>query len=109
MPDRAPRRAHLPQRPWWAALTALLLLGSAAPAAEPWAAMIDPDNSLSFNFLRDGRPVFRLGAVGWGPKWAWVGLSARQKADGDRLSVRVPFAVDKGKGEVIDVGFEAWQ
>ncbi len=92
-----------------AALAAIFLLSSGARAAGPWAALIDPDNSLSFNFLRDDRPVFRVGLGGWGPKWAWVGVESHQKAEGDRLSARVPFVVNKDKGEVIDVRFEAWQ
>jgi hypothetical protein len=93
----------------WAALTILVLLTSSTTAAPPWTALIDPENSLSFNFLRDDRPVFHLGLGGWGPKWAWVGIQGRQKAEGERLSLRVPFVVNKDKGEVIDVRFEAWQ
>src|SRR5207248_4229117 len=93
----------------WVALAALLIVASAASAAEPWSALINPDNSLSFSFLRAERPVFQVGLGGWGPQWAWVGLEARQKADGKRLSVRAPFVVNKDKGEVIDVQFEAWQ
>jgi hypothetical protein len=92
-----------------AALAALLISGSTVPAAEPWSAVINPDNSLSFSFLRAERPVFQFGLGGWGPKWAWVGVQSRQKADGKRLSVRTPFVVNQGKGEVIDVQFEAWQ
>jgi hypothetical protein len=103
------RRVGVIGRPCWAALTAVLILGSAAPAAEPWSALMDPDNSLSFSFLRDDKPVFRVGLGGWGPKWAWVGVHTRQKAEGDRLSVRVPFVVNKDKDEVINVHFEAWQ
>ncbi len=91
------------------ALTALLILASTAPAVEPWSALIDPDNSLSFAFLHADRPVFHLGLGGWGPKWAWVGVQAKQKADGKRLALNVPFVVNKDKGEVIDVHFEAWQ
>src|SRR5712691_5648852 len=91
--------------PRWAALTALLILASATSAAEPWSAVINPDNSLSFSFLRAERPVFQVGLGGWGPQWAWVGLQAREKADGKRLSVRVPFVVNQDKGEVIDVQF----
>ena len=34
---------------------------------------------------------------------------ARQKAENGRLSLRVPFVVNKDKGEAIDVHFEAWQ
>ena len=74
-----------------------------------YIALIDPDNSLSFRFLRDERPVFSLGLGGWGPRWSWVGVQSRQKAEGDRLSVRVPFVANKSKGEVIEVQFEAWQ
>jgi hypothetical protein len=93
----------------WAALAALLIAAPTAPAAGPWSAVIDPDNSLAFSFLRADQPVFQVGLGGWGPKWAWVGLQSRQKADGERLSVRAPFVVNKDKGEVIDVQFEAWQ
>ncbi len=93
----------------WAAMAALWLSASAAPAAAPWTALVQPDNSLSFNFLRGDRPVFQVGLGGWGPKWAWVGLQSRQMADGKRLTVRVPFVVNKDKGEVIDIQFSAWQ
>ena len=57
--QKAQRRGGVLSRSGWAALTILLILASAAPAAEPWSALIDPDNSLSFSFLRDDRPVFR--------------------------------------------------
>ena len=77
-------------RTGWAALATLLLLGSAVRAADPWSALVDPENSLSFSFLRGDQPVFRLGLGGWGPQWAWVGLQAMEKADGDRLSARAP-------------------
>jgi hypothetical protein len=82
---------------------------STATAAEPWSAVINPDNSLSFSFLRADQPVFDVGLGGWGPRWAWVGIDAHQKGDGKRLSVRAPFVVNKDKGDVIDVRFEAWQ
>src|SRR5437868_6050722 len=93
----------------WLILSILLMVPALAPAAEPWSAVFDPDNSLSFNFLRGEQPIFHVGLGGWGPKWAWVGMQAKGKADGKRLSVRVPFVVNKEKGEVIDVQFEAWQ
>jgi hypothetical protein len=102
-------RVNVIHRSCGLALAAVLILGSAAPAADRWTALIDPDNSLSFNFLRGGQPVFHVGLSGWGPKWAWVGIHSRQKAEGERLSVRVPFVVNKEKGEVIDVHVEAWQ
>jgi len=92
-----------------AALAAFLILAFRAPAAEPWSALINADNSLSFGFLRDDQRIFNMGLSGWGPKWAWVGVESKQKAEGDRLSARVPFIVNKEKGEVIDVRFEAWQ
>jgi hypothetical protein len=101
--------AGIMKRPCPAALAAVLLLAATASAAGPWSAVIDPDNSLSFNFLRENKPVFQLGLGGWGPRWAWVGLQARQKATGERLSVRVPFVANKDRGEVIDVQFQAWQ
>jgi hypothetical protein len=90
-------------------LFAFLLAASAAPAAEPWSALINPDNSLNFNFLHEGKQVFQVGLGGWGPKWAWVGIQAKEKAENGRLSARVPFVANKEKAEVIDVHFEAWQ
>jgi hypothetical protein len=98
-----------PGRMGLSALAAVLLMGPAARAAEPWTALVDPDNSLSFRFFHAGQPVFRVGLGGWGPKWAWVGLQSKQKAEGDRLAARVPFVVNKDTGEVIDVHFEAAQ
>ena len=87
----------------------MLLLGGAAWAAEPWAAVISPENSLEFNFIKDDAPVGRLTLGGWGPKWAWVGLGAKDKATGDRLAAAAPFVVNKAAGEVIDIRFEAWK
>jgi hypothetical protein len=85
----------------------ILIAAPAARAAEPWTALTDPDNALSLHFLHDGRPVFRADLAGWGPKWAWVGMQSKQKADGDRLSAGVPFVVNKDAGEVVNVRFEA--
>src|ERR1039458_8523138 len=48
-------------------------------AAEPWSAIISPENSLQFAFVKDTTPVFRLGLGGWGPNWAWVGVGATEK------------------------------
>ncbi|MCX7010320.1 MAG: hypothetical protein NTY53_24295 [Kiritimatiellaeota bacterium] len=53
--------------------------------------------------------MFRLGLGGWGPNWQWVGIGALTKATGERLTVAAPFVVNKAKGEVINVKFEAWQ
>ena len=90
-----------------AAMAAVMALAPVARSAEPWTALIDPDSALSIRFLHSGEPVFRVGLAGWGPKWAWVGLQSKQKAEGNRLSAHVPFVVNKGAGEVIDVRFEA--
>jgi hypothetical protein len=92
-----------------AALAAILLIISNAWADRPWTALVDPGNSLSFRFLHGDQPVFDLGLGGWGPRWAWVGVQSAQKATGDRLSARVPFVVNKDRGEQIDMRFEAWQ
>jgi hypothetical protein len=82
---------------------------STALAAEPWSALISPENSLEFKFLKDDAAVFRLALGGWGPNWQWVGLGARQKASGDKLDLSVPFVVSKANGEVIDIQFQAWK
>ena len=80
-----------------------------APAAEPWSAIISPDNSVQFSFVKDTTPVFQLGLGGWGPNWAWVGVGATEKATGDKLITTVPFVVNKASGEVIDIKFQAWK
>jgi hypothetical protein len=96
-------------RPLRTAFVALLLLclTTAARAAEPWIAIGDPDNALSLHFLHNERPVFGVNMAGWGPKWAWVGMQAKQK--GDALAAQFPFVVNKETGEVIQVRFEAKQ
>jgi hypothetical protein len=90
-------------------LAALLILTTPAAAGGPWSAVVNPDNSLSFSFLRDDHPVFQVGLGGWGPQWAWVGVQSKQLGDGKKLSLRTPFVVNKDRGEVIDVQFEASQ
>jgi len=85
-----------------------------APALEqlppgPWSAVIDPANSLAFMFRRGDRTVFKLGMLGWGPNWAWVGIRAQEKAEKGRVSARAPFVVNKDKGETIHIQFNAWQ
>lgn len=84
-------------------------VSSVALAAEPWTALVSPENSLEFKFLKADAQVFHLGLGGWGPKWQWVGVGAKQKAAGDRLDVTVPFVVNKASGEVIDIRFRAWK
>ena len=90
-------------------LVAALLTATVARAAEPWAAVLSPQNSLEFSFVKDDAAVARLGFVGWGPKWAWVGTGAQEKATGDRLVATAPFVVNKAGGEVIDIKFQAWK
>jgi hypothetical protein len=94
---------------FYALAAGVLLFAGAAMAAEPWTAVISPQNSLEFGFVKDDAPVFRMGLGGWGPKWAWVGVSAKDKATGDRLTTTVPFVVNRASGEVIDIKFEAWK
>ena len=83
--------------PVWNGLAALLALATTLSAA-PWSALVSPDNSLEFRFLRDDAAVFRLSLAGWGPNWQWVGLGAKQKASGDRLDLSVPFVVNQADG-----------
>ena len=95
-----------------AVLVSLVLLAlSVSPArAETqgtWSAVVAPDNSLAFSFTKDQSPVFRLGMTGWGPNWSWVGLSAKDKAQGDRLRTTATFVVDKSRGQVIQIKFQA--
>lgn len=85
------------------------MLGCAigARAAEPWSAVISPDNSLRFHFARDGKPVFAVGLGGWGPKWAWVGIHAKDRATGEQLVTSAPFVANKERGEAISVKCQA--
>jgi hypothetical protein len=89
------------------ALLAVLLTAAGAIGAEPWAAVMSPKNSLEFGFVKDETPVFKIALGGWGPNWSWVGLSSKQKADGDKLVASVPFVAGKAAGEVIDIKFQA--
>lgn len=101
------RMVQVVARPGRAAVIALLMAVPEISAAEPWSTLVDPENSLSFLVLREERPVFRIGLGGWGPKWALVGVQSQEKGKDGKLSLRVPFVVNKDKGEIIDVGFEA--
>lgn len=101
-----------PVRLRWKARFLLLLMRVAFPpvvASEEWDAVIDPENSLSFCFLHDERPAFRLGLAGWGPNWAWVGLDAKEKAQAEQLALRTSFVVQQDAGEVIHVDYEVKQ
>ncbi len=89
------------------ALAAAVLPAAWANAQGTWSAVIDPENSLNFSFTKDQTPVCRLGLTGWGPSWAWVGVDAHEKAQGDRLSAKAEFVVDKSRGQVIQIKFQA--
>jgi len=86
---------------------ALCLLPASARSAEAWSAIVSPDNSLEYFLVKNQSPVARLGMGGWGPNWQWVGLSPRKQSADDGRLTRVPFVVDRGKDEVIDIGFQA--
>ncbi len=87
----------------------VLLLQCNGLAAEQWAAVLSPQNSLELGFVKNDLPVFKLGLGGWGPKWAWVGLSSKDKASGEKFVTTVPFVVNKANGEVIDIKLECWK
>ena len=81
-----------------AALAAFLIFGSAAQAAGSWNAFLNPDNSLSFRFSTAISRSFGWNSCGWGPRWAWVGVHSRQKAEGDRLSTARALRRQQGQG-----------
>jgi hypothetical protein len=90
-------------------LPALLCLLAACPAlaAEPWAAVVAPDNSTNFAILQSDQPVLQLGLTGWGPSWGWVGLSAKERAAAGVLKAALPMVVSRERGEVIDIRLTA--
>ena len=90
-------------------LVAWCAAGLVATAAEEWSAIVSPDNSLEFGFMKSATPLFKLGLAGWGPNWAWVGVDSHEKATGDKLIATVPFVVNQGKGEVITIKYQAWK
>ena len=85
------------------ALAAAVLPAAWARAEGAWSAVVDPDNSLNFSFTKDQTPACRLTTFGWGPQWSWIGLGAKDKARGDRLSTGAAFVVDKASGKVIQI------
>lgn len=88
-------------------LCAALFSSIHAWPAERWSAVISSDNALEFSFVKERALVGRLGLGGWGPNWQWVGLTLPRGAPGESLLTVVPFAVDRGRGEVIEIGFQA--
>ena len=81
-------------------------------AEEPssdWRALVSPDNSLAFMFLRGDERVFSVSLGGWGPNWGWVGFGSNEKASGDELVLTAPFEVNKAQGQVILVKQRVWK
>src|SRR5258708_29175109 len=64
---------------------------------------------MEFKFLKAETPVAHATLLGWGPNWQWVGVGANDKAQGDKLDITTQFVVNKGRGEVIDIRFQAWK
>lgn len=85
------------------ALAALFLCLPGACAQEGWNALVSPDNSFNFAFLKGDTIAVNVSMVGWGPKWAWMGINGKGKMEGDEFVVNMPFAVNKQAGEVIDL------
>ena len=83
------------------------LLG--ADTNSDWSALVSPDNSLSFLFLRGDEPVFTTVLGGWGPNWGWVGFHSDQKGSGEELVATAPFVVNQGQGQVIQLHQRVWQ
>jgi hypothetical protein len=59
--------------------------------------------------LKGETPVAHATLGGWGPNWQWVGVGANDKAKGDKLDVTTQFVVNKERGEVIGIRFQAWK
>ena len=74
-----------------------------------WRALITPDNSLAFMFLRGDEHVFSISLGGWGPNWGWVGLGSTEKAGGNELVLTTPFEANKARGQVIMVKQRVWK
>lgn len=74
-------------------------VSSPTEAAE-WSVVSKPKNSLEMMGFGGDRSILRFGTVGWGPGWAWTGMSSTEKAVGGVLDTDVPF---KSAGKQIDV------
>ena len=100
-------RANAPMQLFFLLICAALSISIQAWPAERWSAVISPDNSLEYSFVKDQALVGRLGLGGWGPNWQWVGLTPPPGAPGERILTTVPFVVNQARGEVIEIGFQA--
>ena len=83
------------------AMLALLPVLAEEPA--PWSAIISPDNSFSFMFVKADQTVYNLDVIGWGPNWQWIGVQSRERATGPELTVTQPFVVNRDRGETIQI------
>ncbi len=100
-------RANAPMQLFFLLICAALSISIQAWPAERWSAVISPDNSLEYSFVKDQALVGRLGLGGWGPNWQWVGLTPPPGVPGERILTTVPFVVNQARGEVIEIGFQA--
>jgi hypothetical protein len=98
-----PFRRFIPSLLKTTLLIAMLASGLVARGDAPWSAVVDPENSLSISFAQGTTPVFRLALGGWGPNWAWVGVSAKGMVQGEQLTVGTSFVVDQTRGQVIQI------
>src|SRR5208282_5979976 len=106
-------------RPWlmWSTLISAVAVScnpfitplSAGEQNSDWRALVSPDNSLAFLFLRGDAHVFSISLGGWGPNWGWVGLGSKEKADGDEFVLATPFEANKARGQVIMVKQHVWK
>ncbi len=115
-PCRAPGKSIRHRRKWPLLINALAVLGGlfvtslhAEEQRNDWHALLSPDNSLDFMFLRGDEKVFTSTLAGWGPKWGWVGMNSNQKANGNELVLTVPFEVNMAEGKVIMVKQRVWK
>ncbi len=110
-------RSSLRRWPTWSfSISALAVLGALFVTPLPavaenadWRALVSPDNSLAFMFLRGNERVFSISLGGWGPQWGWVGFGSTEKASGDEFVVTAPFEVNKARGQVIMIKQRVWQ
>lgn len=77
--------------------TLLLALLLSLPAhAQEWLVLPSPDNSLDLKLVEGKKPALHLATAGWGPKWAWVGVSSKTKGQNGKLDITFPFKTANG-------------
>jgi len=105
------------QRCLWSRVTcAAVVLGcllcfpaSARDAVNDWRALVAPDNSLSFMFLRGEEKVFTTALGGWGANWGWTDFRSTEKATGDELVLAAPFVANQAAGQIIQLKQRVWK